>query len=160
MITQALVEGTDMNKFRTIYIIATEPGYPVYLKCGFELEAEYADFDILPGKFTSEISPHIIPFDEKYKNQILELDKITTGESRSERLKEHLHVSSVFLSGNKISGAFFPDLGEGLIIADEPSAGIELMKFRIQTGTYSIFPLENRTALEFYRLRVSKKIKK
>lgn len=43
----------------------------------------------------------------------------------------------------------FSKLGDGLIIADEPEAGIELMKFRLQSEADAIFPAENKAAFEF-----------
>ena len=37
-----------------------------------------------------------------------------------------------------------------MIIADDPDAGIELMKFRMSSETDAIFPIENKAAFEFY----------
>ncbi|MEZ4822611.1 MAG: GNAT family N-acetyltransferase [Ignavibacteria bacterium] len=47
-ITDALVKSIDRRKYKTIYLIATKLGYPVYLKSRFELEGEYAHFNIEP----------------------------------------------------------------------------------------------------------------
>ena len=150
MITDALVKSIDRRKFKTIYLIATELGYPVYLRSGFELEAEYADFDIEPGRNNFKISGNIIPFEEKYKTQILELDLLTMGENREIRLNEHFQSCFVFYSKNKVKGAYFPKFGDGLIIAGSEEAGVELMKLRIQEKNYAIFPKDNKVAFEFY----------
>lgn len=149
MVTNALVKSLDRRKYKTIYLIATELGYPVYLRSGFELEAEYVDFDIVPGKNSFKISGNIIPYEEKYKSEILELDILTTGEDREIRLAGHFPGSFVFLSNGKTAGAYFPKLGEGLIIADSEEAGIELMKFRLQEKNNVVFPKDNKAAFEF-----------
>jgi hypothetical protein len=44
---------------------ATDLGYPVYLKSGFEPEGEYAHFEIEHGSSKPDASPLIIPYDEK-----------------------------------------------------------------------------------------------
>ena len=149
MITDSLVRSLDKRKYKTIYLIATELGYPVYLKSGFVPESEYAHFEFEPGNKKHDISPLIIPYEDKYKSEILELDKVTTGEFREVLLNGSIQNSFMFLSNGKVSGAYFPKLGDGLIIADEPEAGIELMKFRLQSETDAIFPAENKAAFEF-----------
>ena len=150
-ITDALVKSVDRRKYKTIYLIATELGYPVYLKSGFEIETEYADFDILHGIPPDyEISSSIIPFNENHRSEILKLDKFVTGESRENRLNEHIQNSFVFLSEGKVCGAYFPKLGEGLIIAYEEEAGIELIKLRLKKMKNAFFPIDNKAAFEFY----------
>ncbi len=148
-ITKALVDSIDKRKYKTIYLIATELGYPVYLKSGFETECEYAHFEFEHGFNKPYTSPLILPYDEKYKSEIFELDKITTGEFREKLINVVIKNSFMFISNGKVSGAYFPKLGDGLIIADEPAAGIELMKFRLQSEKDAIFPLENKAAFEF-----------
>jgi N-acetylglutamate synthase-like GNAT family acetyltransferase len=149
MITDSLVDSLDKSKYETIYLIATDLGHPVYLRSGFEVETEYVHFECEPGKFKSVISPDIIPFNEKYKQEIFLLDNLTTGEYRENRLNEHMQNSFIFLSNGKVSGAYFPTLREGLIIANDPDAGIELLKLHLSEKDESIFPLENKTAFDF-----------
>ena len=149
MITDSLVRSLDKRKYKTIYLIATELGYPVYLKSGFVPESEYAHFEFEPGNKKHDISPLIIPYEDKYKSEIFELDRVTSGEFREVMLNGSIQNSFIFLSNGKVSGAYFPKLGDGLIIADEPEAGIELMKFRLQSETDAIFPAENKAAFEF-----------
>ena len=148
-ITDALVRSLDKRKYKTVYLIATELGYPVYLKSGFDTETEYAHFEIEHGNRKPDVSPSIIPYDDKYKSEIFELDKDTTGEFREVMLNGSIQNSFIFLSNGKFSGVYFPKLGDGLIIADDTDTGIELMKFRLQSETDAIFPLENKAAFEF-----------
>ncbi|MCB0726794.1 MAG: GNAT family N-acetyltransferase [Ignavibacteriae bacterium] len=150
-ITDALVKSIDRRKYKTIYLIATKLGYPVYLKSGFELEGEYAHFNIEPGKYKSNISPNIIPFKEIHRTQILKLDQFVTGEFREIRLSKHILNSFVFFQNGKVSGVYFPTLADGMIIADSDVAGIELIKLRMMEKENAIFPKENKTAFDFYR---------
>jgi len=150
MITNALVKSVDRRKYKTIYLIATELGYPVYLKSGFEPEGEYVHFEFEPGSKKPDASTLIIPYDEKYKTEIFELDKVITGEFREVILNGSIQNSFMLLKNGKVSGVYFPPLGDGLIIADDPDSGIELMKFRLQSENDAIFPSENKTAFEFY----------
>ncbi len=150
MITDALVKSLDRRKYKTIYLIATELGYPVYLKSGFEIETEYADFDAGSGLPDYKLSSSIIPFNENHRSEVLKLDKFVTGENRLNRLDEHIQNSSVYVSNGKVCGAYFPKFGEGLIIAYEEEAGIELMKLRLQKMKNAFFPADNKAAFEFY----------
>jgi len=43
-ITQDLISDVDSNVYPTIYLDATDFGYPVYKKLGFEVETEYAHY--------------------------------------------------------------------------------------------------------------------
>jgi GNAT superfamily N-acetyltransferase len=149
-ITDTLVKSLDRRTYKTIYLIATELGYPVYLKSGFEIEAEYADFDAEPGLPDYKISSYIIPFNENHRSEILKLDKFVTGENRESRLNEHFQSSYVYFSEGKVSGAYFPKFGEGLVIAYEEEAGIELIKLRLGKMKNAIFPKDNKVAFEFY----------
>jgi len=45
-----------------------------------------------------------------------------------------------------------PTFGEGLIIATNKFAGIELMKYRLKTNNVVILPENNRSAVEFLLL--------
>ena len=54
MITQALVDHSYSKGRKTIYLIATELGLPVYRRLGFESETEYT---IFKSKGTREILP-------------------------------------------------------------------------------------------------------
>ena len=148
-ITDALVKSIDKRRYKTIYLVATELGAPVYKKSGFEIETEYVLLENENGNFQSKICEFIFPFEDKYRNEIFELDKYVTGENREIRLNEVINGSSVLLANGKVSGTYFPDLGNGLIIAKDPAAGIELTKLRLQKNDHSIIPEGNKQAIEF-----------
>ena len=148
-ITNALLQRLKKFRMRTIYLIATELGYPVYLKAGFELESEYVHFN---GECLSreiKLSHSIIPFDKKYREDILKLDRTVSGEYRERIIKENIGTSHIFLKSDKVKGVYFPAFKDGLIIASTHEAGTELMKLRMSERDTAGFPAENITAYNF-----------
>ena len=96
-----------------------------------------------------DISPLIVPFREALTHPIFELDQLISGENRQAKLIDHLPLSAIFLQNNKVEGVYFPSLANGLIIAGNPAAGIELMKRRLQEKNYAILPAANEAAMAF-----------
>ena len=148
LITNDLVKQVDRLKYKTIYLIATDLGYPVYLKVGFELEGTYGLFTSDKPMITST-SPYIFPFQAGHAPQMFALDRKISGEGRQATLDPHLKNAFVFHRNDKVEGAFFPGLGNGLIIAENPEAGIELMKLRLQKLQFALCPLDNEAAVNF-----------
>ena len=148
-ISQALVDLCKAKDCDTIYLIATDLGAPIYESIGFETETQYLffkDIKIDPPYLTSQ---PITPFEEKYRDQIISMDKTISGENRVDHLEPHFSKSYVFKEDKKIEGYFLTTLGEGLIIANNPKAGIELMKFRFINKENAILPVDNSDAINF-----------
>jgi len=147
-ITQELISKIDRKRFKTIYLIATELGEPVYKKLGFVAENEYVFFkDGQPDK-NILVSPSIIPFEEKYRQQLLNLDKDVSGEDRQNKLNETIDSSMLYVQNGHVLGLYSPTLGEGMIIAADNNAGIELMKLRLTTKENAVVPTENKAAVD------------
>ena len=148
-ITQKLVGMIDSSKFSTIYLDATDLGYPVYLKLGFELEATYAHLKSEENITGLQLSGSVIPYKEKYLEQILQLDKIISCENRQDTITENLTTTLVYINNNRVEGFYMPSLGNGLIIAENELAGIELVKCRLENNYYAILPSQNIQAINF-----------
>src|SRR6187455_1121266 len=56
---------------------------------------------------------------------------------------------TVFVENNLLKGFYMPTLGEGLIIADSPAAGLALMKLRTASTKKFCIPILNENALNF-----------
>lgn len=149
-ITEHLLAFLQNHNCEYIYLIATALGEPVYKKVGFLTESRY-DFykDVNLEKL--EISDNITRFKSSYKQDILELDKIISGEDRSEHLGAFLENSFVYFENEKVEGIYFPSFGDGLIVANTATAGVELMKKRFQKFNMASFPQENKTAHDFMK---------
>ena len=147
-ITQTLVDIAKTKNCSTIYLIATELGEPVYKKVGFIIETEYLVYE----NVTKEdwiISENIQSCKEKYMEQLVALDRDTSGENRILHLGEHLTDGMVYQIGGVIEGFFLPTFGEGLIIANTEIAGIELLKLHLKHNNRVVIPKENNVAQRF-----------
>jgi N-acetylglutamate synthase-like GNAT family acetyltransferase len=152
-ITQYLLNNIDREIFQTIYLDATDSGFPVYRKLGFELETEYTHLKAGPEIVDFFVSDAISFYTEKYRQKIYELDHRVSGEDRSQLLSEHLLSTSIYTTeGNDLKGFYMPAFGEGLIVAENIIAGIELMKCRLISKQIAIFPAVNKQAMTFLSL--------
>jgi len=145
----ALIAALNPERFKTIYLDATEMGYPVYKKLGFEIETEYIH---LEGKHTDQYlldSRAILPFHSDFRDELLELDKKISAENRIEVLQPYLQTSLVYVSEGKVQGAYFPSLLDGFVLALNPLAGTELMKIRMRQKYTARFPSANQACVDF-----------
>jgi N-acetylglutamate synthase-like GNAT family acetyltransferase len=150
LVTRSLVEQVNQSTYQTIYLIATDLGYPVYKKLGFEVEQVYGVFTPASSSLEQgEILPNIFPLAQTDIPQVLGLDQQISGEDRHLMLDPYISHALVYKSSEQVEGAYFPTLANGLIIAENPVAGIALMRLRLQTKAFAICPLENRSAVNF-----------
>ncbi|MEP7232188.1 MAG: GNAT family N-acetyltransferase [Ginsengibacter sp.] len=149
LITQFLVDEARAKDCDTIYLIATDLGEPVYKNLGFETETEYLFFkDIRPNE-SWRMSENIVAFADDFKTQVAGLDKQVSGEERLLHLAQYLEGAFVYLQNNVVEGFYLPAFGEGLIVANTTTAGIELMKLRLATKDNAAFPADNVSATAF-----------
>lgn len=150
-ITKALIESLDEKHFKTIQLDATDLGYPVYLQNGFEVQAEYLHFKCENCNRDQAVSPFIVPFHEQYRKDMLEMDKRISGEGRASTLELYISTSFLFIENDIVQGFYIPSLYDGVIIAENDKAGIELMKLRLKTKQIASVPADNIAAIEFLR---------
>ena len=149
-ITQFLLDKIDMARFPSVLLDATEFGYPVYKKAGFEVISEHAHFERATPDTDALLSMLIKPFEKKHLDDILQLDKIATGENRLATLLPKIADAFVYLSNDdKVEGFYIPSLSKGLIIANNAEAGIALMQMRLKTTSYCMLPIENKAAIDY-----------
>lgn len=150
LIVNYLCNFLKENGVFTISLIATELGFPVYQKTGFIEQTEYIFFDRVEV-LKNHISKSINYFSSQDVEDIFFLDKKISGEDRSIIIKEKLQNSFLYKKKNKILGYYLPDLGEGLIIADDIEAGIELMKLRYMKLNKGALPIDNKDGIQFLK---------
>jgi GNAT superfamily N-acetyltransferase len=167
-ITQALIDSLKNTDCETISLIATQLGEPVYRKSGFEAEMEY--IYLRNGRTLLPDNDSIIPYNEKYKNEMLELDKFVSAESRHRLLEPHLTKSFISVSNERLQGFFLPTLGDGLIIAATSESGLEFLRLKYAKGGPAALPAGNKAGIDFLlsqgyaehargtRMRLGKKI--
>jgi GNAT superfamily N-acetyltransferase len=147
LITEALVDSIDKNIYKTTLLVATELGEFVYKKLGFETECEYTVFKDVGIK--AETSSLIIPFEERYREQLYSLDIEAYGEDRKNSIDKHIPNAFLYIQNNIAEGFYMPTFGDGLVVANTANAGIELQKYRLQTNSLCIFPTENTALASF-----------
>ena len=149
ILTQKLLADIDRGKYSTIYLDATDFGYPVYKKLGFEVEADYVHLNKQLDSEPYPISKNIVPFREALADSLLKLDEEISGERREGILSDFFQSALVYLVGEEVHGFYIPDWGDGPVIAKNNEAGLELMKLRIQEKTSAVIPAANKSALAF-----------
>lgn len=146
-----LLKKVKDESIETCSLIATDLGKPVYLKAGFRIETEYIFLKREKQWTDCSVSKNVIPFEEKYRTAIYELDKVISGENREILLKLYLENSMLYVENENVGGYYLPDLKEGLIFADTNEAGLELMKLKYSTVDKAVIPFENVKGLEFLK---------
>lgn len=149
LITQTLIDLPVVKRCETIYLIATELGAPVYAKCGFETETEYLYFKEVKAKPEWTISPSIVAYHPGFQEQVTVMDRQISTENRLQHINGHLSQSYVYLRENIVEGYYLPGFGEGLIVSASEEAGLELIKYRLQSGEKLAFPKDNTAATNF-----------
>lgn len=146
-ITEALVNSLKNTHCKTILLIATKLGQPVYSKIGFEKDTEYVY--LREGKTSEPVSGRIIPYHDRYLQELLTMDRSVSGEERFRLLSPHLNDAHLFIGKEKLLGYYIPTLGEGLIIAGTTESGLELLKLKHMLSARAALPVENEQAVNF-----------
>ena len=149
-ITRHLIENVDRNRYPTIYLDATEFGYPVYLKQGFQVEGQYAHLkreEAVPGPPRSS---NIQPFTEHFREAAYALDRMVSGEDRRGVMAEFLTDAFIYIGLNGgLEGIYLPTWSDGPIIAATDEAGFALIYLRSATRPVAILPVGNTAALKY-----------
>lgn len=148
LMTQQLIQIATAKNCMSIQLIATDLGAPVYESIGFITDTEYLFFKEIALPL-SQVSNHIVSYNAIYKDQILALDSLVSGENRTCEIEPQLPSSYLYVIDDSVVGYYLPTLGEGLIIAIHPAAGKELTKFHLTTKTTLVIPKENTPARSF-----------
>lgn len=159
-ITESLVDIANSKNCDTLYLLATDLGEPVYRKIGFETETEYMFFKSEKTIHTDIRDECIVPYSSEYEKQISLLDLQVSGEDRMFHLKHHLSSGFVYVVDNNVEGYYLPALGDGLIIAATSAAGQALMRLRMTTKDFAVFPIDNVSAAAFIHLHPFKEIRR
>ena len=150
-IVDKLLKNLKKKSVVSCSLIATELGKPVYEKAGFRIVTEYTFLKRERPWKNYPVSKNIISYKEEFQSQIFELDKKIYGENREKLLKGYVENSLIYEENKKVSGCFFPGLREGLIIADEVDAGLELMKVKYAQVDKAVLPSDNIDGINFLK---------
>ncbi|MGZ8540684.1 MAG: GNAT family N-acetyltransferase [Chitinophagaceae bacterium] len=149
LITETLVDSLQSENCDTIYLLATDLGAPVYEKVGFITETEYLFFKDIKIAEDGQTPIQVKPYRKEFKEQIAEIDGMNSGENRLFHLEDHLQDGFVYHEDKIVKGFYLPGFGDGLIIANNPVAGLELSKLHLQSNEKIVFPKDNVVATNY-----------
>ncbi len=151
-ITKFLINQGKTIGIRTFSLIATEPGIPIYKKLGFNIDQNYIFYQSgNDSKKTILPEIKIEKANKKNLHKIIDLDSEITGEKRHLLLEQLL--PGIFFINNKTgntSGVYIKNLGSGLILANDPKSGIELLKLKmLDNDPQIVVPAKNKFAIDY-----------
>jgi len=149
LITKHLTEYSTNQGARTILLIASDMGFPVYKKSGFQHDLNYFFYKTDKRIDIELVEKQISPIEIHDYETIFRLDKNVTNENRKEILLDCLK-SGYKYSEKEVSGYYLPDFGKGLIIAINQKTGLALLKFKIMYEQSVVcLPETNLRGIEF-----------
>lgn len=148
-VTKALIDHLNSKKIDTIQLIATDLGYPVYQKLGFQTQTDYVFFKDINISFPDQPPSNIAAITGEMEEEIRNIDQQITGEDRATLLRPHLNNGFAYVHNNRLEGFYLPTLGEGWIAAHTVLAGTALMQIRFGSKQNASFPVDNNDAINF-----------
>lgn len=145
-ITSALMDNlVKRRRVRSIHLVATPMGEPLYQHLGFRSLSEYVF--LRGGKTTGDPEISLETYHSGYREAGLAMDRDTTSEDRRDLLEPHWKHACFTKNGNEITGFYMPGLGEGFIVATTPEAGLALLRRKHTSGAPGVIPEENRLGI-------------
>ncbi len=145
-ITSALMDDLlKKRSVRSIHLVATPMGEPLYQQLGFRRLSEYVF--LKGGNTIGDLGISLETYHSGYREAGLAIDRDTTSEDRRELLEPHWQHARFTKNGGEITGFYMPGLGEGFIVATTPEAGLALLRRKHTSGAPGVIPEENRHAI-------------
>lgn len=132
-LTAAVIGALERAGCRTLVLVATDQGRPLYEKLGFTIQTRYRilEHDALGDR---ETDPNVRPFSRDDVDQAARLDRIATGEDRRHLIAAFAgEAGSWALDGSHGELAAFlvrPPWGGGATIAPDAECAIRLLDHR------------------------------
>lgn len=150
-IVSELLRIVECHQIHSCLLIATDLGRPVYTKAGFRPVMEYIFMNRENAMQLNLFSANVISFNENFRQQMLQMDRMITGENREPLLSFFINEALLYVSQDVLQGYYIPSLKEGPVIAVTPEAGLELLKIKIATSDRVVLPAENIVAIDFLK---------
>jgi GNAT superfamily N-acetyltransferase len=107
-LTRATIDAADQAGCRTIVLVATDAGRPMYERLGFEVQAWYRTLEAPGLSRSTPVDPRIRPFTRSDLPAMAALDADATGEDRAHLLDAFATEATarVLDTGNGVLGGF------------------------------------------------------
>jgi len=146
IVDHLITEGRRLG-VRTLSLVATDAGWPLYARAGFRVEGEYQFWRRpTPAPAEPEASEGLQPLGEGRWSDAAPLDSLATGEDRGPWLEPLAEDGWVTTGSRGVTGFFLPSAGEGLVVARTVRAGVALLHRRLDGSDRAVVPVENPQA--------------
>ena len=96
MVTNLLSKLKEKTSVKSVLLMATKLGEPIYVKAGFRVVSEYVQLTREKPWNCVSNSKNVVDYRNGFYLQIIELDTKISGENREPLLKQFFHNSSVY----------------------------------------------------------------
>jgi hypothetical protein len=133
-LTQAVIDGLEAGDCRTLVLVATEEGLPLYERMGFELQTRYRILEA-PGLDPAAVAsdPDVRPFGRADLDAVCALDLAATGEDRGHAIRRFAtpETSKVLDVGGAIYGFVIrAPWGGGATVAADAGDALRILDAR------------------------------
>jgi predicted N-acetyltransferase YhbS len=132
-LTKTVIDDLENRGCRTVVLIATDAGRPLYERLGFKVDARHVGFRAM-GLPAGQADDGIRPFEPSMLSDIVALDRIATGENRAALLGILATPDSarVVVGGDDAVRAFLirAPWGGVSLMAPDPNDAIRLLDWR------------------------------
>lgn len=133
-LTRAVIDGLEAAGCRTLLLVATEQGLPLYERMGFQLQTRYRIFEA-PGldAATTDPDPAVRALAAADLDSILDLDREATGEGRSHIIRRFAspETAKVLAVEGEVRGFVIrAPWGGGATIAPDPADALRILQTR------------------------------
>jgi len=151
ILLEHIIKSGKHQGVKTFNLVSTANGKSLYQKFGFESLINYSFYKSSAAVKMLEVSNAISKASLNDFKSISGIDLLITGEVRIDFLKKYLAGTKVFYNvEGRLTGFLIENLGDGLILAIEPTAGLELLNFLVgRMNNRIVIPETNMLAREF-----------
>ena len=132
-LTRTVIDDLERRGCRTLVLIATDAGRPLYERLGFEVLVPQVFFSA-PGLAPKQTDDRIRPFDQSMLTGIVALDRLATGEDRSTLMERVADPEStrvlVGLDGSQRGFVIRASWGGVSLVAPKVDDAIHLLEWR------------------------------
>jgi GNAT superfamily N-acetyltransferase len=150
-LTQHIIDYLNSQGCKTQLLIATEMGEKLYEKLGFKKVSSYCFFR--GSKLNIKVNDeNIRPLIQPHFEPLLQIDREISGEDRRQMLESFNSKGWGYfdIDSQELTGYYLSDIGEGLVIAKDATAGTELLNLKHSLKEYkAVLPDENEDGKKF-----------
>jgi hypothetical protein len=132
-------------------LVQEEDSVPVFTERGFEADGTYVRY--AGGKTEAPTLDEVELCEPRHSMGILHLDRSASGEDRRTLMSEHFYAGRIYVERGRVRGTYLPLLGDGILQADRPDVGEELLRWHMPHVQEVWVPEANPVAKAFLEQR-------